>query len=89
MLNRAIDTQAEQYFEQLLTNGVSRETVALDVLQSVEADQEVVQGDYQDYLGRPADEAGLTYWVDQLQQGLRERVMLSTVLGSDEFFSKL
>ncbi len=42
---------------------------------------------YQTYLGRPAD-AGITYWVNHLQQGDSPDSVLAGILASDEFYSR-
>lgn len=85
-LGRAIDSQGQRVFGQSLLNGVDRQTVALVVVRSIEADQVLVKGYYATDLHRPADADGLAYWVALLQQGQLESDINSGILGSDEYF---
>ena len=56
------------------------------ILTSPEAQQDLVQADYQQYLHRPADAAGMSFWLSQVQQGMRDEPLAARFLGSDEFF---
>jgi hypothetical protein len=42
---------------------------------------------YRTYLGRPAD-SGITYWVNEFQQGASPDQVLAGILASDEYYKK-
>ncbi len=60
--------------------------VADSIIQSFEAQDLVVKGWYTKYLGRPAVWGEETTWANLLQQGFSEDRVLSTLLGSPEYF---
>lgn len=66
-----------------------RSSVAIAVLTSAEADQVRVAGYYQTYLHRNGDSAGVAAWVQQMQQGTRDEVVIAAFLGSAEFFASV
>jgi hypothetical protein len=92
VLGRGVDPAAAAFYGQIpglggLANEFStslRESIAASVLTSPEAYQGVVQGFYQAYLHRPADAAGLAFWVSALQRGTPQGQVLAAIAGSDE-----
>lgn len=89
VLRRSIDTSGQAFFRQQLDDGVSRNSVALTVLQSVEADRLLVQDAYLDLLARPADPSGLDFHVNALHRGVRDELIIAAIVASDEYFSRL
>ncbi len=49
---------------------------------------QIVEGWYRQYLGRCADESGLRSWGEQLRCGKSPDVVLSGILGSDEYYHR-
>lgn len=43
---------------------------------------------YQDFLGRSAGASEQNYWAQSLENGARDEIVLSQILGSDEYFQK-
>ncbi|WP_244884921.1 Ig-like domain repeat protein [Singulisphaera acidiphila] len=70
-----------------LARGVSTAAVAQEVLLSPRGKASQLNFLYENVLGRPADSAGLTYFLDQLNQGIRIRQVLVDLLSSWEFVS--
>jgi len=88
-LGRTADPAGTGYFWNAFASGVTRQSVALTVLTSLETDQVLTQNYYHQYLGRAADTAGFAFWVNALQQGRSEGSFLTSLLASDEFLSKI
>lgn len=88
-LGRPIDGPTETLFAELLTSGVSRGTVVLGVLTSVEYRQDLVNGLYEQYLHRPADSTALVGTLAQLELGQSPAQLASEILGSAEYFNRL
>jgi hypothetical protein len=71
-----------------LQNGVSRDAVAVAILDSTESYQIMVNCDYTYFLHRPADPAGIQAWLAQLQSGqATPAIVAESLLASDEFFA--
>ena len=85
VLARPIDAPGSAAWTAALTH-LDRATVSALILTSPEAQQDLVQADYQQYLHRPADPAGMSFWLSQVQQGKRDETLAASFLGSDEFF---
>ena len=68
-LDRQLDANGSQYFQNLSTSGALLTTLASQVLNSPEVQTRIVTSDYQTVLGRAADAAGLSYWTGQLAAG--------------------
>jgi hypothetical protein len=72
-----------------LKQGASRYTVALDVIQTLPADNLVVAAAYQKLLKRAANSDDLSYWAPQLlpapNPGMRDEVFFSNVVASPEY----
>ena len=81
VLGRQADLQGFSYWGQQQQNGVSLGQIALDMISSTEsqaAHPTVFNGDpahdiqllYQGIFGRDGDPAGVTFWINQMHQGL-------------------
>jgi len=67
---------------------IGRSGVANDIIHSAEADARLVDQLYLQYLGRPADPGGESFWVKFLQAGHSEEDVLAGLLGSSEFYNR-
>jgi Domain of unknown function (DUF4214) len=63
VLNRAPDAVGEKAWLTDLATGMTDTQIALGMLTSTEADQDLVTADYGEYLGVSPDPAGLAAWV--------------------------
>jgi hypothetical protein len=88
VLSRHPDPSGMATFSQFLASGGTRLLAAQIMLNSLEADQDVVQGIYLHFLRRAADPAGLTTWTNFLQQGATDEQVLVDILASDEYFGR-
>ena len=73
-----------QFWDQVLAAGVSPGVVASAFATSTESLSQSIQEFYQVFLLRPADSAGLTYWVSQAQHESLMQV-LGQILSTPEF----
>jgi len=89
VLGRALDATGAAAWGTSLAQGASHAAVALQILTSSEARQDLVAQDYRAFLHRPSDPAGLAFWLGQLQTGTRDDAVTAGFLGSDEFFKSL
>ena len=88
VLGRSLDSTGQSFWEAKLASGMSRESVTAMILDSLETNQLLVEGWYQDYLHRPADEsAGLPFWSGMLQKGTPNETVLAEILGSLEYYN--
>lgn len=88
VLGRSLDSAGQTFWEAMLASGMSRQTVAAKILDSLETDQLLVDNWYQTYLHRPADESvGLPFWSGMLQKGMPEESVLAGILGSPEYYN--
>ncbi len=78
---------AGYWVNQLTSGTLTTAQVAAEVAQSFEAEDYLVKGWYQTYLGRQAGNGEELGWVAALQQGQSEEQVLSQILGSAEFFN--
>jgi hypothetical protein len=67
-------------------SAASQAVVALDITQSEEARTYLVKSWYLEYLGREAEGGEEQGWVNALLLGESEEGVLSSILGSDEFY---
>jgi virginiamycin B lyase len=88
VLGRAIDPTGQVAFSRILDRGFSTGVVALFVVHSTEARQDVVEGFYQDLLHRQADPAGLASFTASRPGGFPDEAILAAILGSDEYFAQ-
>jgi hypothetical protein len=85
VLHRPIDPTGASAFGQALAAGVSRTTVAQQLMSSQEADVVLVEGLYQQYLHRPVDTAGLQVWISTLQHGGTAEQIVVSLTASQEY----
>jgi hypothetical protein len=89
ILGQAIDPAAQTFFTTELAGGVARATVALQVLTSGTAERKLVQSDYQQFLHRAGDSAGISHYVTFLGQGGRDEQIIAQLVGSAEYAAPL
>ena len=89
VLHRAVDASGASGWGQLLTQGGSREQVALAILGSAESDQVTLGDGYHALLGRDADAMGLSAWGTALQNGLSDEDFAALLIASDEYFARI
>lgn len=77
--------EIESWVQQLGITG-SRATVAMGIENSFEARDRMVKAWYATYLGRPTQGGEELGWVNELEHGQAEEVVLSRILGSPEFY---
>lgn len=69
-----------------LAAGLPVDSVVVGFVLSTEHRRNVVEGIYQDYLGRSPEAGGENYWVNVLGLGVSEFQLLALIVGSDEYF---
>jgi hypothetical protein len=90
VLGRQIDPAGDKAFTAQLDGGASRQTVALEILNSKEYYTRLVNQAYQSYLHRTADAAGLSNWEAALQNGsVTDQGFLANLVGSKEYFNNI
>lgn len=72
-------------WEQVLDLGASRHHVALGFLYSSEHLATVLEGYYQQLLGRSLDESGRSHWIAALQAGRRVEEIVAGIVSSEEY----
>jgi hypothetical protein len=88
-LNRAPDTAGAADYTQQLNAGVSRTTVANDILTSPEGREYAVQLMFNRFLRRAPDLAGSNSFVNDMMGGMSDITAEAGMIGSDEYFSHL
>jgi len=88
-LGRAVDSTGLAVWGSALASGSAKSDVALQVENSLEADQLKVGNLYREVLSRPVDSLGLNYWTGALQGGAHIETVLAGLLGSAEFAGQL
>jgi hypothetical protein len=88
-LGRAIDQTGQRYIDAALAAGVPRQQIALGVIFSDEFNQDVVNGWYEQFLGRAADPDALNAWSAYLAQYHLEQFVVSGIVGSAEYFARV
>jgi large repetitive protein len=89
VLHRAVDPAGEAYFLLLLQEFTPHSAIATQVLTSLEARRDLVDGYFVEFLGRHADSAGLNAFANILMQGGRDEDVIADIMGSDEFLADL
>jgi len=90
VLGRQIDPSGDATFTAQLNAGVSRQTVALEILTSKEYYTRLVNQAYQTYLHRAADGPGLANWEAALQNGsVTDQGFLANLIGSQEYLHNI
>jgi Domain of unknown function (DUF4214) len=89
VLARRIDAAAESAFTQALAGGMTRADVALAVLTSVEAREDLVRALYAELLHRSASALEVQGGVDLLANGGHDEDVIEALVGSDEYFTNV
>ena len=87
-LGRDIEPAALSAWSALLAGGISRNSVAVAVLDSAEAAGALVERDYQSILLRNVDSLGLSNDVHAILSGLRDEDLFASLVASDEYYSR-
>ena len=87
-LDRPLDSTGEAVWGAELLAFPSTYNVALSILTSSEAQQDLIGAAYLKYLGHSVDSAGNAYWLGQLQAGMTDQEFYAQLLGSLEFYNK-
>ncbi|HUY35072.1 MAG TPA: ELWxxDGT repeat protein [Pirellulales bacterium] len=74
------------YWVDQLAAGMTREQIATAFINSTEYRAGLINNDYELYLGRPVDAGTLTFWLEEMNQGLTSTGLIQQILSSDEFF---
>jgi uncharacterized protein GlcG (DUF336 family) len=85
LLQRGVEPDALNYFEQLLNAGAARSVVFHDIFDSVEGRQIEVNNLFQFLLGRPADNAAISEFVPALEQGATLNQVTAAIMASSEY----
>ncbi len=88
VLGRVPDPGGEAWWAGRLADGASASQVALGVLTSEEARLQAVDGFYQSYLRRGADEGGRAYFAALLGRGVAPHDLIGAMLGTPEYFRR-
>jgi PKD repeat protein len=87
LLNRAADPGSLATWNQQLQQGVSRQTIALNVLDSKEVSTRIVAAAYQQLLGRAPDPVGAQTFVTALTGGMTPSQLDNKLASSAEYFT--
>jgi subtilisin-like proprotein convertase family protein len=84
----ALDPSGEAFYLNQLANGVSRTTVALELLTSGEYRRNLVSGYYSSFLGRTVSPSSteVAGWVNAIANGMRDETVISNFISSQEYF---
>ena len=91
VLGRGLDPSGAMLYGQLLSMAPTlpmRSLVAGAVVGSAEANQDAIKNDYQTFLRRGVDSAGLNMFAGALDHGLPADTVLAAIVGSDEYFAR-
>jgi hypothetical protein len=90
LLGRAIDSAGLMGWSALgnFGNGLLRTLAAGLIVSSAEANQNLVQSNYQKLLHRAADAGGLNFFAGALAHGLRDQQLGAILAASDEYFAQ-
>jgi hypothetical protein len=89
VLGRTIDPASEQLFTQALATTETRADVALDVLTSTEARQDLVAGFFEQFLHRSASPAEVQAFTAALAGGATDEDVIASLVGSGEYFASV
>jgi len=86
-LNRAASDGEVSYWSGRLQAGASRSAVANTIVSSRERRTAVIDDYYRQYLGRPAEAAGVEFWLNVWQTHNGPDVVRAGLIGSGEFYA--
>ena len=87
VLNRTPTSAEVNGWVTLLNSGTSRTAVATMFLTSTEYRTDLIMSDYETFLGRKADPAGLAGWLNAFAAGAKDQEVLAAIFGSAEGFA--
>jgi hypothetical protein len=87
-LGRSIDPGSRSYLGQQIDGGMSRNSLGKMVFSSTEYLGDLVQSDFEAYLGRQADPSATGFFVGLLQSQATDEVLVVDILSSDEAILK-
>lgn len=88
VLNRQPNPGDVNHWVRQLNQGATRRSVAMGFLMSTENLTTVVDGYYQELLGRRIDASGRVAWVKRLQSGGRVEQIIGGIVSSQEYWNK-
>lgn len=88
VLDRGAAPAEIRFWTDRLARGDDRSTVALGFLLSTEHLTTVVDGYYQELLGRSIDPTGRATWVSLIQAGHRVEEIIGGIVASEEYFAR-
>jgi hypothetical protein len=88
VLGRPLDNAGTVFWGGLLAAGMDRAALALQMLQSFDAEAVVVQTYHLNLLHRPADSAGQAFWVGLLQQGFPDEYVAAALAATNEYYRR-
>lgn len=86
VLNRPIDPAGQALWTAALSH-LSRQQVALILLNSPEHEGQLVGSWYARFLHRPVDPGSLSAWVNAMSHGASDEVVIAAIVGSTEYLS--
>lgn len=89
VLQRAIDANGQATWSAALAGGASDAFVASQLIASLEGREGQVRNVYVQFLGRPADAAGLNFWANEMISGLTYEQLVANFVSSPEYIGKL
>ena len=88
ILNRPADSGSVNYLLNQLASGASRVQAALSLVRSPEYDSNLIASYFNKYLGRTAQSSEIAPYVNELQMGLSDEMVIESFLTSAEYFLK-
>lgn len=88
VLGRAPGQSEVAHWTGILAAGQNRQQVSMGFLLSTERLSTVIDGYYQDLLGRRIDPAGRQHWVAAVQGGTRTEGIIGGIVASDEYYQR-
>jgi hypothetical protein len=89
VLGRHADASGLAAFSQQLDSGVSRTTVASELLFSQEGEQDLVNSLFQKFLHRQADSGGLNAFLNAIAHGARDEDLILALTTSAEYLGRV
>jgi hypothetical protein len=84
ILGRTVDDSGRAFDMQMMSQGSSRQQLAMALFSSQEYCQNTVNSIYGRFLGREADASGLTLFSSFFRQGMRQEEIIATLMGEME-----
>src|SRR4051812_26385821 len=86
VLQRPVDPAGLSHWVGLLSQGVTRTEVALEIASGPEAHIRSIEQFYETCLGRSADGGGMIYCAQEMAAGVSGEQVEAQIAGSDEYF---